>query len=163
MVEEEGGVQKWAADAQVNLLAGGGGEVWAKVVNMWWKREEANKFQGPAKGKGVSLRPKEVSGWVSRAHSGGPHPAIVDTISFAVRWWNWWGSINPEWQVRKGNRLLREGEGSWDPVAQTGPNGMLNVLICLRWWYDALKGDEGAIGEWKEALSDVEWALKGIM
>ncbi|KAJ7723989.1 hypothetical protein B0H16DRAFT_1333762, partial [Mycena metata] len=108
-------------------------------------------------------RPKEVSGWVSRARSGGPQPAIVDVFSFAARWWNWWESINPEWRVQKGNRLLREGEGSWDSVAQTGPNGMLNVLICLRWWYDALKGDEAAMGDWKEALSDVEWALKGIM
>ncbi|KAJ7734671.1 hypothetical protein B0H16DRAFT_1327429, partial [Mycena metata] len=115
------------------------------------------------KGKGASVRPKEVSGWVSRVRSGGPQPAIVDVFSFAARWWNWWESINPEWRVRKGNRLLREGEGSWDSVAQTGPNGMLNVLICLRWWYDALKGDEAAMGDWKEALSDVEWALKGIM
>ncbi|KAJ7021128.1 hypothetical protein C8F04DRAFT_1274119 [Mycena alexandri] len=48
-VEEEGGVPKWAADAQVNLLRGGGGDVWVGVVNMWWEREKANKFQGPVR------------------------------------------------------------------------------------------------------------------
>ncbi|KAJ7029086.1 hypothetical protein C8F04DRAFT_923292, partial [Mycena alexandri] len=142
------------------LLEGGGGSVWAGIVNMWWEREKAKKFECPARGKGASIRPKEVSGWVSRARTRGPHPPIIDTFSFAVRWWKWWESINPEWRVRKEGRLLREGEGSWDSVAQTGPNGMLNVLICLRWWYDALKGDEGAMDDWKEALADVEWALK---
>ncbi|KAJ7768419.1 hypothetical protein B0H16DRAFT_1453125 [Mycena metata] len=139
-------VPKWATDTHVTLLAGGGGDLWVKAVDLWWKYEKAASFVGPAKGKGTALRPKEVSGWIARARTGGPVPAIVDVFSFAAKWWSWW----------------KEGEGDWASVASTGPNGMLNILICLRWWCDALGGDEGEMGGWKEALEDVVWALERI-
>ncbi|KAJ7043433.1 hypothetical protein C8F04DRAFT_1250861 [Mycena alexandri] len=158
-------VPKWAADAHVTLLAGGGGEVWTKLVNLWWDYEKAASFLGPAKGKGTAIRPKEVSGWISRARTGGPSPAIIDVCSFAARWWAWWVEINPVWRPRTSvgvKRLAKEGDGDWGSVASTGPNGMLNILICLRWWYDALGGDEGGRTEWKEALEDVVWALERI-
>ncbi|KAJ7029316.1 hypothetical protein C8F04DRAFT_907643, partial [Mycena alexandri] len=157
-------IPKWAADAHVTLLAGGGGEVWTKLVNLWWDYEKAARFLGPAKGKGTAIRPKEVSGWINRARTGGPSPAIIDVYSFASRWWAWWVEINPAWRARTGGvvmkRLAKEGEGDWGSVASTGPNGMLNILICLRWWYDALGGNEGGKAGWKEALEDVVWALE---
>ncbi|KAJ7015982.1 hypothetical protein C8F04DRAFT_983761 [Mycena alexandri] len=147
------------------LVAGGGGDLWAKMVDLWWKYEKAAGFVGPAKGKGTALRPKEVSGWIARARSGGPVPAIVDVYAFASKWWTWWVEINPKWRTRTGGvvtRLGKEGEGDWSLMASTGPNGMLNILVCLRWWYDALKGDEGGMSEWKEAVEDVNWALERI-
>ncbi|KAJ7727256.1 hypothetical protein B0H16DRAFT_1331652 [Mycena metata] len=158
-------IPKWAGDAHVALLAGGGGDVWVKVVNLWWDYETKAKFVGPSKGKGTAKRPKEVSGWISRARSGGPVPAIIDVFSFAARWWAWWVEINPTWRARTGSvktRLVKEGEGDWGSVASSGPNGMLNILICLKWWYDALAGDEGGMEGWKEAVEDVEWALSRI-
>ncbi|KAJ7016741.1 hypothetical protein C8F04DRAFT_980718 [Mycena alexandri] len=156
-------VPKWATDAHVTLLAGGGGDIWVKVVELWWNYEKAARFVGPSKGKGTAKRPKEVSGWINRARTGGPSPAIIDVFSFASRWWGWWVEINPAWRIRTvANRLEKGGEGDWDSVASTGPNGMLNVLICLRWWYDALAGDDTAMAGWKEALEDVEWALEHI-
>jgi hypothetical protein len=80
--------------------------------------------------------------------------------TFAAGWWKWWEAINPSWCKRDaGGRLNKEGDGDWGSIAQTGPNGMLNVLICLRWWRDALRGD---LGGWEEAPQVVEWALKGI-
>ncbi|KAJ7021070.1 hypothetical protein C8F04DRAFT_973231, partial [Mycena alexandri] len=158
-------VPKWTADAHVTLLASGGGDLWLKAVDLWWKYEKAANFVGPAKGKGTALRPKEVSGWIARARSGGPVPAIMDVFSFAVKWWAWWVDINPKWRARTAGvaiRLEKKGDGDWGSVASTGPNGMLNVLICLRWWFDALRGDEGGMGGWKEALEDVVWALERI-
>ncbi|KAJ7185975.1 hypothetical protein C8R46DRAFT_882006 [Mycena filopes] len=117
-----------------------------------------------SKGKGTKARPKEVQGWIGRARKGGPSsPPIVDIFAFASQWWVYWVEINPGWREREGKRLKQEGEGSWEELAQTGPNGMLNVLICLRWWYDALKGDQGGLEGWEEAVKDVEWALKGIV
>ncbi|KAJ7038842.1 hypothetical protein C8F04DRAFT_881302, partial [Mycena alexandri] len=135
---------------------------WAKVIELWWAYEKAAQFKGPSKGKGTGIRPKEVSGWISRARTGGPNPAIIDVVSFASRWWTWWVEINPAWRARTGTmvkRLAKEGNGDWDSVASTGPNGILNILICLRWWYDALNGDQGGMSRWKEALEDVEWAM----
>ncbi|KAJ7041710.1 hypothetical protein C8F04DRAFT_909540, partial [Mycena alexandri] len=153
----------WASDARATLLAGGGGDVWAETVNIWWDHEKTANFVGASKGKGTAKRPKEVSGWIARARSGGPQPPIIDVYSFAVRWWLWWVEINPKWRVRTGttlDRLAKEGDGAWDSVVSTGPNGMLNVLICLRWWYDALGGDEGGRAGWNEALEDVNWVLQ---
>ncbi|KAJ7025062.1 hypothetical protein C8F04DRAFT_1269669 [Mycena alexandri] len=160
-------VPKWATSAHGVLLAGGGGETWLKTVDLWWVYEKRARFVGPAKGKGTALRPKEVSGWIARARSGGPVPAIADVYSFASKWWAWWVEINPKWRTRTDGvgvptRLRKEGEGDWDSVASTGPNGMLNILMCLRWWYDALKGDEGGMAGWKEAVEDVNWALERI-
>ncbi|KAJ6453228.1 hypothetical protein C8R47DRAFT_997832, partial [Mycena vitilis] len=157
----EDGVPKWAADARETLQAGGGGEIWKKVVDMWWMREKAAAFGGPAKGPMVKLRPKEVKGWVARARTGGPSPAIVDAYTFAASWWKWWVAINPPWrQLEGGNRLKKEGDGDWSSLAQTGPNGMLNVLICLCWWRDILRSD---FEDWEEALADVNWVLKAIV
>ncbi|KAJ7699818.1 hypothetical protein B0H16DRAFT_1245924, partial [Mycena metata] len=147
------------------LLVGGGGDSWGKVVNMWWDQEKKASFVGPGKGKGTAMRPKEVSGWISRARSGGPQPRIIDVFVFAARWWAWWLEINPQWRVQTGTtvkHLAKEGEGDWDSLASTGPNGMLNVVICLRWWRDALGGDEGGMAGWNEAVEDVKWALERI-
>ncbi|KAJ6514840.1 hypothetical protein C8R47DRAFT_961572 [Mycena vitilis] len=159
-VVTEDGVPKWAADARVTLQSGGGGELWEEVVEMWWVREKAASFDGPAKGPMAKIRPKQVAGWVGRARTGGPNPPIVDLIAFAAGWWKWWVAINPPWrQTNEGKRLKTEGEGDWGSAAQTGPNGLLNVLICLRWWRDASRSD---LSEWREALEDVVWALKEI-
>ncbi|KAJ7623834.1 hypothetical protein DFH06DRAFT_1008703, partial [Mycena polygramma] len=143
------------------LRTGGGGEKWEKVVELWWTRETAAAFGGPPKGAKPNLRPKEVKGWVARARTGGPSPAIVDVYSFAADWWKWWVAINPSWrQLEGGRHLKKEGEGDWGSAAHTGPNGMLNVLVCLRWWRDVLRGE---FGDWEEALADVEWVLNEVM
>ncbi|KAJ7018310.1 hypothetical protein C8F04DRAFT_1199093 [Mycena alexandri] len=161
----DGNVPKWASDAHAALLAGGGGDLWVRIVNLWWDYETKAKYVGPARGKGTGKRPKEVSAWIGRARSGGPVPAIIDVSSFASRWWTWWEEINPAWRGRTGTvakRLVKEGDGDWASVASSGPNGMLNIVICLKWWHDALRGDAGGMAGWNEAVEDVAWALERI-
>ncbi|KAJ6460702.1 hypothetical protein C8R47DRAFT_932322, partial [Mycena vitilis] len=151
---------KWAADAHATLLSGGGGEKWARVVEMWWRHEGAVKFEGPGKGQQAKLRPASVAGWVARARTGGPNPPLSDVYAFAAQWWKWWDALNPGWR-RKGlqaGQRMKKGEGEWGSTVQTGPNGMLNVLICLRWWRD--KVDDSELPKWEEALEDVEWVLE---
>ncbi|KAJ7164816.1 hypothetical protein C8R43DRAFT_878563 [Mycena crocata] len=145
-------------------MAGGGGDAWAELVGLWWQHEKAAGFDGPKKGKNVKMRPEEVKGWVGRARQGGPSPPIGDLYAFITVWWRWWVSINPGWRARKGTpeRLERTGEGDWSCLSgETGPNGLLNVLVCLRWWRDLLRGDLDAAG-WDDAVSDVLWVLKGL-
>ncbi|KAJ7925477.1 hypothetical protein B0H13DRAFT_1600421 [Mycena leptocephala] len=156
----EDGVPHWAAGARAALEEGGGGEVWDRVVDMWWKNEQAVGFAGPGKGQAAKMRPAQVAAWIARAREGGPRPALVDVFDFASKWWRWWSALNPKWRrtgATPGERLVKSGEGEWGGTVQTGPNGLLNVLICLRWWKDAIKDDE--LGAWEEALSDVEWVL----
>ncbi|KAJ6517935.1 hypothetical protein C8R47DRAFT_933869, partial [Mycena vitilis] len=142
------------------LQVGGGGQLWEEAVDLWWAHEKAAAFDGPGKGPMPKMRPKQVAGWVARARTGGPNPPVDDVISFSVAWWKWWVAINPPWrQTDDGRRLKKEGGGEWGAAAQTGPNGFLSVLVCLRWWRDAVRGDEK---EWKEAVEDVVWALREI-
>ncbi|KAK7018520.1 hypothetical protein R3P38DRAFT_2784329 [Favolaschia claudopus] len=137
-----------------------GGEKWEGMVSKWWANEEAASFTGPAKGVGTKVRPKQVGAWIKRGRTGGPEPAIGDVSAFSVGWWVWWVEINPKWRkrVEGGRRLARDTTaGDWTELqSQTGPNGLLNALICLRWWKDATRGESD---DWNEALEDVSWVL----
>ncbi|KAJ7481673.1 hypothetical protein FB451DRAFT_977322, partial [Mycena latifolia] len=154
-------VPMWVADARKALRDGEGGESWDRVVELWWAVEEKGAFQGPGKGVAAKIRPAQVGGWIQRARTGGPSPAVKDLYAFTVQWWKWWVAMNPGWRARidGGKRLEKGGEGEWGSVAQTGPNGLLNVLICLRWWRDELRQGDAAT-EWAEAVDDVRWVLE---
>ncbi|KAK7027869.1 hypothetical protein R3P38DRAFT_3521484 [Favolaschia claudopus] len=165
------GVAHWALSAKSQLLAGEGDDMWTNVVALWWKREEQAGFDGPAKAIGTKFRPAQVSGWINRARVGGPQPAILDVYAFAAQWWQYWVAINPEWRTRLegggGTRLGKEGQGDWGTLkGQTGKNGLLNVLICLRWWKDVLRigsvgAPEGILSkQWQEAVGDLLWVLE---
>ncbi|KAK7057369.1 hypothetical protein R3P38DRAFT_2759634 [Favolaschia claudopus] len=159
------GVPNWASYSKSQLVCAELGELWGKVVDLWWKREVSADFDGPAKGLKTKQRPSEVKGWIQRKRVGGPQPSITDVFGFSVTWWMWWVAMNPEWRTRlnNGRRLSRadETEGDWSELrAQTGPNGLLNVLICLRWWKAAERVVE--CGDWNEAVEDVLWVLQKL-
>lgn len=59
---------------------------------------------------------------------------------FSTDWWAWWKAINPGWRLKDG-ALLQEGAGSWDVLRNPGQNGLLNVVVCLKWWHDKLETD----------------------
>ncbi|KAJ7084773.1 hypothetical protein B0H15DRAFT_783613 [Mycena belliarum] len=129
---------------------------------MWWARELAHAFEGPARGY-TDGRPAQVSYWTSRARRGKPKPEIVEAKAFADKWWAWYGKMNPEWRVETtagpGHFERGRSDGGWDVLAYTGPNGMLNVLICLRWWRDAIDTVEDQAA-WNDAVEDVAWVLE---
>ena len=39
-----------------------------------------------------------------------------------------------------------------------GVNGLLNVLMCLKWWAKAVNSEPGE--RWKAGVADVTWVLK---
>jgi hypothetical protein len=45
----------------------------------------------------------------------------------------------------------------WECLDIAGPNGFLNIVICLKWWRERL--EEESI-EWRDAVQDVTWVLK---
>jgi hypothetical protein len=91
--------------------------------------------------------------WVQRARIGTPEIKNVET--FAKEWAAWWQDINPAW--RKTSLPMEKKDGPWAFMDLPGPNGFLNVLICLKWWRERLQGDSE---EWKEAVNDVTWVLE---
>jgi hypothetical protein len=53
--------------------------------------------------------------------------------------------------------MIREAGESWLCMDYQGQNGFLNVLVCLKWWRDAL---EDASPDWEDAVDDVTWVLR---
>ncbi|KAJ6479775.1 hypothetical protein C8R45DRAFT_832683, partial [Mycena sanguinolenta] len=101
--------------------------------------------------------PHQVAEWVKTARKGTPK---VPLDTFPAEWWKWWTGINPQWRLVDGE-LRREGEGSWDALRTPGLNGLLNVVVCLKWWRVALKESESA--DWLRAVEDVTWVLQKMV
>ncbi|KAJ7463596.1 hypothetical protein FB451DRAFT_1042746 [Mycena latifolia] len=129
---------------------------WAELTGLWWKLEQSTGFVTKPKAHPTTHCPKQIGIWVKNARVGVPELS-VDT--FSAQWWDWWRVLNPEWRKRDG-ALVKEGEGSWDVLRCPGQNGFLNILICLKWWHAALDEETE---DWKAAIADVKWVLKGMV
>ncbi|KAJ7725578.1 hypothetical protein B0H16DRAFT_1736105 [Mycena metata] len=157
-------VPKWAGDAlagleDVQLDSGWTG--WEGMINLWWNIESAGGF---AAGKKLSTtnRPTEVQWWIQRARKG--TPPIKDPAAFAGSWTRWWCGLNPTWRRGDGgiDAMLKEGggeEGEWDALDVRGVNGLLSVLMCLKWWRNAVEEEEK---DWVMAVADVTWVLEQL-
>nr|GAT42871.1 predicted protein [Mycena chlorophos] len=137
---------------------------WTRLVSMWEQRERilGNENRKTLAGK---ARPKQVSHWVSRGRPLPHTPAISDPVAFGSVFGTWWLELNPKWRV--GSNVLKElveGENAdWegtllDEVA--GVNGFFNVVVCLKWWFDAAKGKPEA--KWLEYVVDVRRVLEAL-
>ncbi|KAJ6454056.1 hypothetical protein C8R47DRAFT_997431, partial [Mycena vitilis] len=100
-------------------------------------------------------RPDEIHGWIKSARRTSPN--IKNMAVFVAKYEGWWKKINPKWRVTGDGRLAREEKGTWDEMAAPGPNGFLNVLICLKWWKAG-----GGEGDWPDAVADVTWVLERL-
>ncbi|KAJ7909805.1 hypothetical protein B0H13DRAFT_1616253 [Mycena leptocephala] len=78
--------------------------------------------------------------------------------AFGEQWWAWWIDINPAWR-QTALPMSRDGDGSWTSLDFAGPNGFLNVLMCLKWWFDK----DGGTKRWKEGVEDVKWVLRKMI
>ncbi|KAJ7358257.1 hypothetical protein DFH08DRAFT_615627, partial [Mycena albidolilacea] len=70
--------------------------------------------------------------------------------------WAWWVDINPTWRNEQ-RPMKREGGSSWLSLDIRGQNGFLNLLMCLKWWRDAM---EAPSPDWEEAVDDITWVLQ---
>ncbi|KAJ7818595.1 hypothetical protein B0H14DRAFT_2373081, partial [Mycena olivaceomarginata] len=84
----------------------------------------------------AKLRPAQVGAWVQRARKGTPD--IPNIERFANEWAAWWQEINPAWR-KVSIPMSRSVVGSWECLDLPGPNGFLNVLICLKWWRERVE------------------------
>ncbi|KAJ7728989.1 hypothetical protein B0H14DRAFT_2409818 [Mycena olivaceomarginata] len=140
------------------LLDGVGmGPDWEQLVERWWMLEERWKFATSTKSHPTKDRPAAVAVWVKNARKGMPDIGTPEVMERG--WWAWWKAINPEWRLRDGE-LIQEGNGSWTVLRCPGQNGLLNVVVCLKWWYCAMETPSDA---WKSAVLDVKWVLEKIL
>ncbi|KAJ7830045.1 hypothetical protein B0H14DRAFT_2366100, partial [Mycena olivaceomarginata] len=99
-------------------------------------------------------RPKEIADWVGRARN--YTPAIADAEEFGKRFWGWWLDINPAWRTEERPMKREGGSVVVDSGLPWPETGFLNVLMCLKWWHDAMKE---ATLDWEDAVDDVSWVL----
>ncbi|KAF7378028.1 hypothetical protein MSAN_00226700 [Mycena sanguinolenta] len=143
-----------AAKATASRRAKEYGDSWTHLLSVWWRREEGAGFEGTTKSHAARMRPKEVGDWVSRVHN--HMPQIGNAEEFGKCFWTRWIQINPAWRT-EGRPMKREGEMSWVGLDIHRQNGFLNVLMCLKWWHDAM---DVSLPDWEEAVDDITWVLE---
>lgn len=106
----------------------------------------------------AKARPTELSRWLqTRKYS---HiPQLDSEQRFAEQWMAWWSALQPEWRPskRKGGlpMAFKKNESRrLIGLRKGGPNGLVTVLIGLKWW----KGCDGV--PWDAAVKDVRECLE---
>ncbi|KAJ7238466.1 hypothetical protein C8J57DRAFT_1012743, partial [Mycena rebaudengoi] len=153
---------EWARISHKQLVEGAGEGEWGSLVELWWKLEARSRFLGLTRRHLAKGCPEEVALWIQNARKPG-RVSITNASAFGKAWWAWWSELNPKWRARGENGSLeRAGSGDWTGLARMGPNGMLCILICLRWWRDMLVEPvaEGEMEAWMDAVKDVHWAVQ---
>ncbi|KAJ7155743.1 hypothetical protein C8R46DRAFT_1041099 [Mycena filopes] len=153
----EGAVPKWARDAREVMEKEWKG--WGELVSLWWKLEEGSGFTSKGGALTTKGRPTEVGWWIQRARKG--TPPIKDVGAFAQAWKGWWGALNPAWRRVKTGGMAQEGDGGWEELGARGANGLLSVVMCLKWWKEGLGNAEDE--EWVESVLDVTWVLRRLI
>ncbi|KAJ7767597.1 hypothetical protein B0H14DRAFT_2402747 [Mycena olivaceomarginata] len=163
--------KEWVLKAKALLEEKAFDGPWPRLVEQWYRREESKSFVSPVsflharyregkltvtgqpKGHPAKLRPAQVGAWVQRARQ--RTLDIQDVEAFGKTWTDWWRDINPPW--RKAITPMPRTDGDWVLLDLPGPNGFLNVLVCLKWWRERLEQESPV---WREGVEDVLWVLE---
>lgn len=106
--------------------------------------------------------------WVSRARPvAGYNPSITNLDEFVSSYQRWFDSLNPSWRSK--NEVGRwvtttSDDGTWEDFQKPGLNGLLGILVCLKWWTEA----EETLGievsdSWVEGVTDLISVLQGLL
>ncbi|KAJ6631637.1 hypothetical protein B0H10DRAFT_1726717, partial [Mycena sp. CBHHK59/15] len=141
----------WELSAWKELEVEGFGEAWKGLVEHWWRLEESTGFVNKLKSFSTSKHPKQIGQWVKSARKGTPRFVLATLME---EWGEWWVEIQPKWRIRDDGEMARDRGDNWDVLRCPGPNGFLNVLICLKWWCAALEFETQG---WLTAVEEVSW------
>ncbi|KAF5375458.1 hypothetical protein D9757_009965 [Collybiopsis confluens] len=163
---------KWLSDAYTTLTSEGtpNHPLWRQALRDLVTLERYHEFEDRVISKGSTFssagRPKAFSWWFRNRKPIGrlpPTEMFGKTDEFATQWWQWYSIINPEWRERDGSGRIvvnGSGEGEWDEFDLPGQNGMLSLLVSLRWWYHLLPTPSD---DWILALRDVSWLISELV
>lgn len=114
----------------------------------------------------TDLRPLEVREWM-RASRGWADRNVV-LKDYEMVWWNWWSALQPSsrfepspsrssLQVNSASRSILPPTYlmDWESIRKPGKNGLILVIMSLRWWGVA----STASGQWQKAVDDVSSAI----
>ncbi|KAL1658893.1 hypothetical protein GGF50DRAFT_66368, partial [Schizophyllum commune] len=131
-------------------------------------------------------RPCQVAAWIKRKRVATYRPdllldkplrtpdkdfACATFDQFCVDMKKWWHALNPPWRARTSAFALNrdgDGDGDWSSLYCVGQNGLISLIVCLKWWWEMLDDEdveeqEGDREEWCEAVEDVAWVLGRVL
>ncbi|KAH9479049.1 hypothetical protein JR316_0007624 [Psilocybe cubensis] len=149
--------QMWRAAALEHLMMPEiDTEKWKLCVKAWVAFEdsqcdaiETSLLRFPA-----ATRPVALTKWLStRKYGNAPDVGV----KFGDEWVTWWNNSQPKWrQSSEAGKLpqclsVAGGKDSINVLKKGGPNGLVTVMIGLRWWAKHRHSDP----RWEEAVEDI--------
>ncbi|KAL1658222.1 hypothetical protein GGF50DRAFT_131834 [Schizophyllum commune] len=143
------------------------GKTWgvpfADAVMSYFEFERAHQFPNKSTGRKVisekGTRPAAYATWIK---TGRPYTHVMDigTVdSYRLKWWNWWSSHMPRGLMDPADFAdVVAGLDDWEGLDTVfGKDGMLQFLLTLLWWGDALRAD------WEAACMDFSGILDALL
>ncbi|KZP24364.1 hypothetical protein FIBSPDRAFT_664539, partial [Athelia psychrophila] len=83
----------------------------------------------------VDIRPAEVAVWM-RAHRKWVDMEITNIDLFEARWWAWWKALQPPERADSTSSMMPvpTNDMNWESLQKPGVNGLLLIVVALRWW-----------------------------
>ncbi|KAK7021996.1 hypothetical protein VNI00_017098 [Paramarasmius palmivorus] len=139
---------------------------YTSAVYLWYDLQELWESQGYKRGKlPMKERPPLIHQWCKKGHIRGFEPSEGQewTADYLRRqFWVWWSEANPEWRRYEGMFVLPDTDGDLSTLHQAGKDGLVLLLVVLRWWYDMADGLD-INGMWMEALKSVTVVMEALI
>ncbi|KAL0573745.1 hypothetical protein V5O48_008206 [Marasmius crinis-equi] len=97
------------------------------------------------------------NGRVDRA-SGFRTPPSVQLSEIRASWWKYFSDNMPEWRMRIDGRVTLGGEGDWEDCELPGQDGVVLLIVALKWWHD-VGGIKDRISDWDQAAKALYFTL----
>ncbi|KAK0436993.1 hypothetical protein EV421DRAFT_1739211 [Armillaria borealis] len=167
---------KKARDALQSPLLSSLGDGWDDIMWFWTLIEGRQEFKTSRNSIGpqaAELRPAEVGDWLKRGRNVEYVPELgrKDVKVLGESWWAWWKALQPEWRDISGVEGCLEGDhqtgnSDWDCLWHLGANGLMTVLIGLKWWGLLITKHYGMgsmrMRNWEAAVEDILWVMTSM-
>lgn len=150
---------------------------WDDIMWFWMLIEGCQEFKTSHISIGlqaVALHPAEVGDWLKQGCTMEYVPELgrKDVKVLGESWWAWWKALQPEWRNILGVEGCLEGDhqtgnGDWDCLWHPGANGLMMVLIGLKWWGLLITKHYGIgsmwMRNWEAAVEAVLWVMTSMV
>lgn len=109
------------------------GDEYKRLLVCWARFEEHHSYENPSPSRALpkTNRPLEVEKWIKDGRR--QYRPLLDNEAklsvFANNVQNWWSELKPS----------EESQDDWGRLNYWGKNGWFSLVVCFRWWGDAIQ------------------------